>query len=191
MALGGGKNWRRHNEAREQLPHEAVRRDALPHWIHNQVPFGTGGLPHALVLSLRKKGPKMFAHGRKLPAGSHPVSHARPAKVDAYLIEQAARGAANITRIRSEKKIASSMLWVTNTAVFGEMCKDAGDFALELLARDGIQRAKRVVHQQNVRIERQCPRQPDPLLHAAGNLVRIVAGETIQTHEPQESIGAL
>ena len=69
--------------------------------------------------------------------------------------------------------------------------QDAGDFPLELLARDGIQRAKGLVHQQNIRIERKRPRQPDALLHAAGNFVRIVARKTLQADEAHEALGAL
>ena len=71
------------------------------------------------------------------------------------------------------------------------MRQNVGDLALQLLARDGIERAKGLVEQQNVRVERERPGEADALLHAAGNFVRIVAGETFKADEPHEAFGAL
>jgi hypothetical protein len=59
--------------------------------------------------------------------------------------------------------------------------------SLLLFPRDGFKRAERLVHQQDLRIERE----PDALLHAAGNLVRIVPAETLEPDQTHEAVGAL
>ena len=83
------------------------------------------------------------------------------------------------------------MLWVMNTTVFGRLRQNDGDLALQLLAGDGVERAERLVEQQHVRIERERARDADPLLHAAGQFVRIMVGEAVESDEPDEALGAL
>src|SRR3954454_9714219 len=47
----------------------------------------------------------------------------------------------------------------------------------------GVERAERLVHQHDFRIEREQPRQRDPLLHAAAQLPRIEVGEAREVNE--------
>src|SRR6476646_4644210 len=54
---------------------------------------------------------------------------------------------------------------------------DALQFEVHSLARQGIQRTERLVHQENFRIARQCPANAGALLHAPGQLVRIAVPE--------------
>ena len=49
-----------------------------------------------------------------------------------------------------------------------------------------VQRRERLVHQQDVRVTRQRAGQFHPLAHPAGKLVRVVAGEVLQTDQGQQ-----
>ena len=77
-----------------------------------------------------------------------------------------------------------------NTTVFGDCVEDVGDLALELLARDGVERAERLVEQQNAGVERERAREPHALLHSAGNFVRIVRGKAVELDQLHEALGA-
>src|SRR5205814_5583719 len=54
---------------------------------------------------------------------------------------------------------------------------------LELAADERVERRERLVHEQDVRIGRERPREPDALLHAAGELAAIALGPL---REPDE-----
>ncbi len=54
---------------------------------------------------------------------------------------------------------------------------------LQMDAGQGIQRAERFVHQQHVRLLRQCPGNGHPLLHAAGQLAGVFVGRMPQLHQ--------
>ncbi len=56
---------------------------------------------------------------------------------------------------------------------------DAPELAVQLAARDGIERAERLVHQQNRRIRRERARHADALALAARQLLRPARGEVI------------
>ena len=60
---------------------------------------------------------------------------------------------------------------------------DLLDVAVELFARQRVQRRKRLVHQQHPRIRRQRPRQRDALFHAAGKLVDIGSAQIAPIHQ--------
>jgi hypothetical protein len=62
---------------------------------------------------------------------------------------------------------------------------------LQHLARERVERAERLVHQQDARIARQHLRDGNALLHAAGQLPRVVVGEFAQPHQLQEFTGLL
>src|SRR5688572_12899928 len=62
---------------------------------------------------------------------------------------------------------------------------DARHFLLHGLARLRVERAEGLVHQQHLRIERQHARERRALLHAAGDLGRIVVAEFRQAHDLQ------
>ena len=54
--------------------------------------------------------------------------------------------------------------------------------------REGVQRAQRLVQQQNPRMIDQCPRQGDALGHAAGKMMRIGVGKPFKADEAHEFI---
>src|SRR5205085_6285149 len=60
---------------------------------------------------------------------------------------------------------------------------DAQQLFLQHLARLRIERGERLVHQQDVRIDRERAYQADALLHAAGELIRIMPLETLEADE--------
>ena len=68
---------------------------------------------------------------------------------------------------------------------------DLEELRLHVLARLRVERGKRLVHQQHHRIRRQRPRQVDPLLHAAGELGRVVPLEAAEPDQLDEVVGAL
>ena len=59
-------------------------------------------------------------------------------------------GRAAITATRVDRNTASSMLWVTNTTVRPRAAHSADKLAVEALAREFVERAERLVHQQQV-----------------------------------------
>ena len=69
--------------------------------------------------------------------------------------------------------------------------QDLGNLALELLARDGVERAERLVQQQDLRVERERAGDADALLHAARQLMRIVVRKAVQADETHEARDAL
>ena len=78
------------------------------------------------------------------------------------------------------------MLWVTNTHGCPGARPDAQEILLQLLARLRIERAERLIHEDEDGLAHQCPRDPDALLHAARELVRIVLREGGEPHEIEE-----
>ena len=66
------------------------------------------------------------------------------------------------------------MSWVMNSTVLRVSCADAGQLALHGGAGLGVQRGERLVHQQHLRLVGQHARDLDALLHAAGQLGRIL-----------------
>ena len=66
---------------------------------------------------------------------------------------------------------ASSTLWVMKKTDLLGALPDVQDQFLRLLARQRVERAERLVHQQHFRIAGQRTRNADALLHAAGERV--------------------
>ncbi len=66
------------------------------------------------------------------------------------------------------------MLWVTNSTVVLLLVPDLQKLVLQHLARLHVDRGERLVHQQDLRILREGARERGALLHAAGDLVRVV-----------------
>ena len=75
--------------------------------------------------------------------------------------------------IRSASRIASSMSWVTNTIVLWTCSWRAQQLVLEAAPHDRVDRAERLVHQQDRRVGGQRARHADPLLLAARQLVGV------------------
>jgi hypothetical protein len=53
---------------------------------------------------------------------------------------------------------------------------------LQIAAYRGIERAERLVHQQDIGLRHQRPGQPDALLHTSGKLVGIMLSPALQTY---------
>ena len=60
---------------------------------------------------------------------------------------------------------------------------DPQDLGVHPLAGHLVERAERLVHQQDRRLEGERPGDRDPLLHAARQLVRVVPGEVAELDE--------
>ncbi len=83
-------------------------------------------------------------------------------------------GPAVSTITRVPRNTASVMPCVTNTMVFLALLPDAQEFEVHLLARQRIERAERLVHQDQLRIVHQRTRDGRALLHAARQLVGVL-----------------
>ena len=75
--------------------------------------------------------------------------------------------------IRFESWTASSTSWVTNRTVFCVSLPDRLELLTQGAGGDRVQVAERLVHQQQVGLHRERARDPDALLHAAGQMRRI------------------
>ena len=60
----------------------------------------------------------------------------------------------------------------------------------QFLAHLGVERAERLVEQQNARLDRQRTRQRDALALAAGQLARIAAGKPVELHQIEQFLDA-
>ena len=76
--------------------------------------------------------------------------------------------------MRSPSRSASSRSWVMKTMVFLQPRLQFHQLVLHLAADQRIEGRKRLVHQQDFGIGAERPRQADALLHAAGELRRIL-----------------
>ena len=99
-------------------------------------------------------------------------------------------GRGDITTTRSERNTASGIECVTNTVLVPVCAQMPQQLGLQPLAGHLVQRAERLVHQQQRRVHGQRPRDRDPLLHAAGQLGRVVPGEVGQPDQRQHLLGA-
>ncbi|MNQ62962.1 hypothetical protein D3C85_773280 [compost metagenome] len=61
-------------------------------------------------------------------------------------------------------------------------------FVLQFFAQLLVQRAERLVHQQDARLVDQCPGNRHPLLLAAGELGRAAMGELFQLHQLEHGV---
>ncbi len=64
------------------------------------------------------------------------------------------------------------MEWVTKITVFFSSLEQAQQILLELAPGLLVDRGERLVHQQDLGVDRERAGEPDPLAHAAGQLVR-------------------
>ena len=79
---------------------------------------------------------------------------------------------------RSPRRSASSMSWVTKHDRLARLAVDAGRSPLQRVAGDRIERAERLVHQQQLGIGGQRAGDADTLLLAARQLVRDIARDS-------------
>ena len=76
-------------------------------------------------------------------------------------------GRADMTAMRSARNTASCTSWVTKMTVLRERCQMSQELALHQAAGLRVERAERLVHQQDMRIDRQRAGDRGALLHAA------------------------
>jgi hypothetical protein len=96
-----------------------------------------------------------------------------------------------ITSTREPRKTASSTLWVMNRMVRPVARQISKEFLLQPLAGQRVQGAEGLVHEDDVGLVGQHPRDLAALLHAAGELVGTVLPEVLQPHEAQVAVGDL
>ena len=107
------------------------------------------------------------------PARAHGVGLARAGKIDADFLQDASRPRAHHQNAVGKEDRLVHVVGDEHDGL-GRLRQNDGDLALKLLARDGIERAERLIEQQHVGVEGERAREADALLHAAGQLVRIV-----------------
>ena len=84
----------------------------------------------------------------------------------------------------------SGMLWVIRKTVFGSASQIPLQFDIHPLARQGVESAERLVHQQQRRIVDQSAHDRHALLHAARQLGRILAFEIGKSDKPKQVMRA-
>ena len=87
-------------------------------------------------------------------------------------------GRGDITTTRVERKTASEIECVTKIDGRPRLGPDPEQLEVEALARHLVERPERLVHQQQRRRERERAGDRDALLHAAGELPRVVASRS-------------
>ena len=96
-----------------------------------------------------------------------------------------------IATTSSARKTASSMEWVTNRMVLPVAAWMRASSPCSDLARDRVERGERLVHQQDVGLDRERPRQRHPLALTAGQLMGITAGIAGQSDQRQRRLRLL
>ena len=86
-------------------------------------------------------------------------------------------GRGDITTTRLDRYTASGIEWVTKITVVPVLGADAQQLGLHVLAGHLVERAERLVHQQQRRVGSEGAGDRDALLHATRELPRHVAGE--------------
>ena len=96
-------------------------------------------------------------------------------------------GRGDITTMRSPRRAASRTLWVTNTTVRPRSRDERLELLVEHVAGHRVERAERLVHQQDVGVLGEGPGQRAALAHAARQLVGTLVGEAAEVHRPTSS----
>ena len=96
-----------------------------------------------------------------------------------------------MTTTRVERKTASEIECVTKMTVEPVSLQIREQLQVEALARHLVERAERLVHQQQRGRERERARDRDALLHAAGELPRMVVVEARELDEVEHLLDAL
>ena len=98
-------------------------------------------------------------------------------------------GRALMTTTRDDRKTASGIEWVTNTIGRAGRLPDAQDLLVHALAGHLVERAERLVHEQDRRLEGERPGDGHALLHAARQLVRVVLEEVAELDQVEHLAG--
>ena len=85
------------------------------------------------------------------------------------------------------------MSWVTKRIVLARLSWRREELVLEAVADDGVDRAERLVHEQDRRVGGQGARDADALPLAAGELARVAVAvaRRVEPDEVEELVGAL
>ncbi len=94
-----------------------------------------------------------------------------------------AAGPLVIITMRSDSSTASSTSWVIMIIVLPSRAVDFHHRVLQMGARQRVERAERLVEQQDLRLHGQRPGDADTLLHAAGDLGRALVPGMRHLHE--------
>ena len=108
-----------------------------------------------------------------MKSGSNIISTVRGRGSSISKMRASRPGRGVITTTRSARKIASLMLCVTKTIVLLVSAQRLQEQEVHLVARERVERAERLVHEQDLGILGQRPHDRRPLLHAARELSRI------------------
>ncbi len=99
-------------------------------------------------------------------------------------------GRGDITKMRSARNTASRRSCVTRMTVMPARGMQVADHAPQFLAREGVERAERLVQHQQLRLVDQRAAQRGALLHAAGQLPGIFAAEAAEPDRGEQVLGA-
>ena len=94
-----------------------------------------------------------------------------------------AAGPLVIITMRSDSSTASSTSWVIISTVLPSLLMDRHHRILQVRAGQRIERAERLVEQQHLRLHGERAREPDALLHAAGDFRRALVLGVRHLHE--------
>ena len=86
---------------------------------------------------------------------------------------------------------ASPWSWVTNTNVMPTLLLDLLELDLHLLAELAVERAERLVEQEDAGPVDERTRERDPLALAAGELARLAVPEAVEPHDVERLVDAL
>ncbi len=129
----------------------------------------------------------MTLEARELVAG-HQFGGTGPLKVQAQVFDDPPR-----TRTHHQQAVSKEQRFVD---VMGHehhggtnLCPNLQQQLLHVQTGQCIERAKRLIHQQQARTVDQHPGNLHPLLHAAGELVRPALGKSFKAHQGEDVIG--
>ena len=100
-------------------------------------------------------------------------------------------GRADMTTTRSARKIASEIECVTKAIVLRGLHPDFLDQQIHFVAREGVEGAERLIHQQHGGVDREASDDRGALLHAAGEFARKFVLEALQIDAFEQMRNAL
>ena len=177
----------RHDRADKVLVHahasgDAVHDDAEPLLRHGVVLLVSTRLPGAIPCPAADRCAVVYSPNFSFVF----MSSVRGCGRSTLKLSAMRAGPAVSTITRVPRNTASVMPWVTNTIVFCDFCQMRNKFDVHLLARQRVERAERLVHQDKFWIVHKRARNGRALLHAAGKFVRIFLLVALEAHQRDE-----
>ena len=105
-----------------------------------------------------------------------------PAEVEAVLVRDPARARRHHDEVRGEEQRLLDRC-VMKKHILPVACQTSRISLLDRLARERVERAERLVHQQQLGVARERARDAHALLHAAGELVDRALGELLEADQ--------